>query len=87
MHYAIRTKVLSQTHIRYTQHKQSNFLKIFQFLWVFKFFNTLKNRTSKVRSTKSKNIKRREKQAQFSTHAGTITNSTQPIKVTKHRKY
>ena len=24
----------------------------FQFLWVFEFFNTLKNRTSKVRSTK-----------------------------------
>ena len=26
--------------------------KIFQFLWVFEFLNTLKNRTSKVRSTK-----------------------------------
>ena len=87
MHYATSTKVLGQTHMRYTQHKQSNFLKIFQLLWVFEFLNTLKNRTSKVRSTESKNIKRREKQAQFSTQARMITNSTQPIKVTKHRKY
>ena len=52
MHYAISTKVLDQTHMWYTQHKQSNFLEIFQFLWVFEFFNSLKNRTSKVRSTK-----------------------------------
>ena len=28
-------------------------MKIFQFLWVFEFLNTLKNRTSKVRSTKT----------------------------------
>ena len=52
MHYIISTKVLGQTHMWYTQHKWSNFLKIFQFLWVFEFFNTLKNRTCKVRSTK-----------------------------------
>ena len=38
----------------YTQHERSNVLKIFQFLWVFEFFNTLKNRTCKVRSTKKK---------------------------------
>ena len=52
MHYAISTKVLDQTHMWYTQHKWSNFLDIFQFLWVFEFFNTLKNTISKVRSTK-----------------------------------
>ena len=52
MHYAISMKVLGQTHMWYT-HKRSNFLEIFQFLWVFKFSNTLKNRTSKVRSTKT----------------------------------
>ena len=54
MHYAISTKVLGQTHMWYTQHERSNVLKIFQFLWVFEFFNTLKNRTCKVRSTKKK---------------------------------
>ena len=54
MHYAISTKILGQTHMWYIQHKRSNFLKIFQFLWVFEFLNTLKNRTSKVRSTKKK---------------------------------
>ena len=53
MHYAISTKVLGQTHMWYTQHEQSNFLKIFQFLWVFEFLNTLKNKTGKVRSTKT----------------------------------
>ena len=37
MHYAISTKVLGQAHMWYTQHKRLNFLKIFQFLWVFEF--------------------------------------------------
>ena len=49
MHYAISTKVLGQTYMWYTQYKQSNFLEIFQFLWDFEFFNSLKNRTSEVR--------------------------------------
>ena len=53
MHYAINTKVLGQTHMWYTQHKWSKVLEIFQFLWFFEFFNTLKNRTCKVRSTKT----------------------------------
>ena len=48
MHYAINMKVLGQTHMWYTQHKRSKFLKIFQFLWVFEFFNTLKNRHEKL---------------------------------------
>ena len=51
MHCAISTKVLGQTHMWYTQNKQSNFLKILQIFMVFEFLNTLKNRTSKVRST------------------------------------
>ena len=51
MHYAISKKVLGQTHLWYTQNKWSNFLKIFQIFMVFEFLNTLKNRTSKVRST------------------------------------
>ena len=42
MNYAISMMVLGQTHMWYTQHKGSNFLEIFQFLWVFEFFNTLK---------------------------------------------
>ena len=53
MHYAISMKVLGQTHIWYTQYKRSNFLQNFQFLWVFEFFNSLKNRTCKVRSTET----------------------------------
>ena len=49
MHYVINTKVLGQTHMWYTQHKRSNFLEIFQFLWVFGFFNTKKqNMKSKI---------------------------------------
>ena len=51
MHYTISTKVLGQTHMWYTQNKQSNFLKIFQIFMVFEFLNTLKYRTRKVRST------------------------------------
>ena len=54
MHYAISTKVVGQTHMWYTQQKRSNFLKIFQFLWVFEFLNTLKNRTSKINKNKYK---------------------------------
>ena len=52
MHYTISMKVLGQTHMWYTQHKRSKFLDIFQFLWAVEFLNILKNRTSKVRSTK-----------------------------------
>ena len=58
MYYAISMKILGQTHMWYTQHRRSNFLEIFQFLWVFLFlflffiFYTLKNKTCKVRSTK-----------------------------------
>ena len=56
MHYAISTKVLGQTHMWYTQHKLSNFLKIFQFLWVFEFFeHTQKqNRKSKINKNRYK---------------------------------
>ena len=57
MHHAISTKVLSQTHMWYTQSKWSNFLKIFQFLWVFWILNTLKNRTWKIRSITTSKIK------------------------------
>ena len=42
MHYAISMKVLGQTHMWYTQQKWLNFLKIFQFLWVFEFFEHTK---------------------------------------------
>ena len=49
MHYAINMKALGQTHMWYTQYKRSNFLEIFQFLWVFGFFNTKKqNMKSKI---------------------------------------
>ena len=61
MYYAISTKVLGQTHMWYTQHKRSNFLEIFQFLWIFEFFNTLKNKTCKVRSTKTTGTNKLEK--------------------------
>ena len=55
MHYAISMKVLGQTHMWYTQHKHSNFLKIFQFLWVFEFLNTLKqNKKSNINKNKYK---------------------------------
>ena len=57
MHYAISTKVLGQTHMWYTQHKRSNFLDIFQFLWVFEFFNTLKNKTSKIIKNNKNKVK------------------------------
>ena len=48
IYYAISTKVLGQTHMWYTQHKRSNFLEIFQFLWIFEFFNTLKKKKKHV---------------------------------------
>ena len=35
-------KPFEENNMWYTQHKWSNFLKIFQFLWVFEFLNTLK---------------------------------------------
>ena len=38
MHYTISTKVLDQTHMWYTQHKQSNFFgdfSIFMGFWIF----------------------------------------------------
>ena len=38
MHYAISTKVVGQTHMWYTQHKRSNFLKIFQIFMGFLIF-------------------------------------------------
>ena len=65
MHYAISTKVLSQTHMWYTKNKWSNFLKIFQFLWFLNFLNTLKNRIRKVRSIKTstkQNLKKKHQQ-------------------------
>ena len=68
MHYAISMKVLGQTHMWYTQDKRLNFLEIFQFLWVFEFFNTLKNRTCKVRST-NKHIEKLEKETCYKLEA------------------
>ena len=58
MHHAISTKVLGQTHMWYTQHKWSNFLEIFQFLWVFEFFNTQKqNMQSKTNKNSKYKVK------------------------------
>ena len=59
MPYAISMDVLGQTHMIYTT-QAINLFEIFYFLWVFEFFNSLKNRISKVRSRKiiSKNLKR-----------------------------
>ena len=54
MQYAISTKVLGQTHMWYTQHKQSNFLKIFQFLWVFEFFEHTQKKDKKSKINKNK---------------------------------
>ena len=53
MQYAISTKVLGQTHMWYTQHKQSNFLKIFQFLWVFEFFEHTQKQNKKSKINKN----------------------------------
>ena len=64
MHYAISTKVLGQTHMWYTQNKWSNFLKIFQFLWVFEFWTHSKIEHEKIRSittSKIKTCKRKKK--------------------------
>ena len=54
MHYAISTKVLGQTHMRYAQNKRSNFLKIFQFFYGFWIFeHTQKqNKKSKINNNK-----------------------------------
>ena len=41
----------------------------FQFLWVFEFLNTLKNRTSKVRSTKTSTKKKLEKETCYKLEA------------------
>ena len=60
MHYAISTKVLGQTHMWYTQHKWSNFLEIFQFLW-FLNFSTLSKTEHEVRSTKQEQNKLEKK--------------------------
>ena len=54
MQYAISTKVLGQTHMWYTQHKQSNFLNIFQFLWVFEFFEHTQKQDKKSKINKNK---------------------------------
>ena len=53
MHYAISMKVLGQTHMWYTQHKRSNFLKIFQFLWVFEFFEHTQKQNKKSKINKN----------------------------------
>ena len=57
MHYAISTKVLGQTHMWYTQNKQSNFLKIFQFLWFLNFWTHSK--TEQVKWDQQKQVQNR----------------------------
>ena len=56
MHYAISTKVLGQTHMRYIlKHIQSNFLNFTFFMWFWNFY-THKNKSIKVKSN-AKTIK------------------------------
>ena len=52
MHYAISTKILGQTHMRNTQNKRSNFLKIFQLFMGFWIFEHTQKQNTKLKSTK-----------------------------------
>ena len=61
-----------------------------QTFWILYFlcvFGFLTQKEENIDKKKSKNIQSKNKQTQFSTHVEKITKSTQPIKVTKYRKY
>ena len=68
MHYTISMKVLGQTHMWYTKQKRSNFLKTFQFLWVFEFFEHTKKQNKKSKINKKDRHKPKPKKILITKH-------------------
>ena len=75
MHYAISTKVLSQTHMRNTQNKRSNFLKIFQLFMGFWIFEHTQKQNMKQNTTKIKAKKKIWKRSMIKTEANDTNQS------------